>query len=161
MRARLTFALALAFVAPWAGAAAGATEEAPDGPSPLWWTLTDEITPRELRAALADPELSRERYADAVAAGYAAPVPEASLRSIRLFYTGALTPELVPMWQAFHGFAAPMRGESASRLQAKARFDLKSYGFEAAAVEAIVGAALGFLDRAESLQLGGRIRESS
>jgi len=37
--------------------------------SPRWWTLTDEITPQELRAIHEDIELHKERYREAVQAG--------------------------------------------------------------------------------------------
>ncbi|MGH9382033.1 MAG: hypothetical protein ACRD2Z_15675 [Thermoanaerobaculia bacterium] len=75
--------------------------------SPLWWTLTDEISPEQLKALYSDRSLSLARYDDAVEAGLAQPLPDSGERSraCLIFYRNAqLTPELEPMWNAFRAF---------------------------------------------------------
>lgn len=75
--------------------------------SPLWWTLSDEVTPEQLKALYSDRSLSLERYDEAVAAGLARPLPDTGTRSraCMLFYSNSqLSPELELMWQAFRAF---------------------------------------------------------
>lgn len=75
--------------------------------SPLWWTLTDEITPQKLKALYADRTSSLARYDDAVEAGLEEPLPARGKRSraCLTFYRNAeLTPQLEPMWIAFRAF---------------------------------------------------------
>lgn len=75
--------------------------------SPLWWTLSDEISPEQLKALYSDRSLSLARYDDAVEAGLMRPLPDSGKRSraCLIFYRNAqLTPELEPMWNAFRAF---------------------------------------------------------
>ncbi|HSL83314.1 MAG TPA: hypothetical protein VLF66_11105, partial [Thermoanaerobaculia bacterium] len=74
--------------------------------SPLWWTLTDEISPMELRTALRDPEAHLARYLAAIEAGVADVLPEDQVQTLSFYYNRDLTPELTPMWVAFSAFAS-------------------------------------------------------
>ncbi len=73
----------------------------PPPESPAWWTLTDEITPEQLRHALTDPELTKQRFLDAVEAGAQQKVPASRLEQLYVCFEGELTPELVPLWYAY------------------------------------------------------------
>lgn len=75
--------------------------------SPLWWTLTDEITPQKLKALYVDRSSSLARYDDAVEAGLEEPLPARGKRSracLTFYRNSELTPELEPMWIAFRAF---------------------------------------------------------
>jgi len=77
--------------------------------SPLWWTLTDELAPHELRRIYGDPEDSRRRYALAVEKRIVRPLSPEKLETLVFFQNGALSPELLPMWEAFNAFALRLR----------------------------------------------------
>lgn len=75
--------------------------------SPQWWTLTDDVTPAELRRLYNDRSLSLERYDAAVEAGLERPLPERGEESrecLTFYFHPELTPELEPMWLAFDTF---------------------------------------------------------
>jgi Na+-transporting methylmalonyl-CoA/oxaloacetate decarboxylase gamma subunit len=75
----------------------------PIGDDPAyWWTLTDEITPTELREELQSREKSRERLKAAIEAGLHEAVPEEKMADLNYYIDGRLTPALQPMWEAFH-----------------------------------------------------------
>ena len=114
--------------------------------SPLWWTLTDEMPPAELKRLHTDRSLALERYDAAVAAGLERPLPERGpqARECLLFYfNGDLTPELQPMWQAFDWFLAfHAPGEHASEQNVRAApRDLQRFGVSPSGVDAILNAA--------------------
>ncbi len=77
-----------------------------DGPyndcEAIWWTLWSEISPQELETAWRSSAANQSRYQDAH--------PDETLSSseldaIKLFVSGAETPQLIPMWEAFVAFA--------------------------------------------------------
>lgn len=88
-----------------AGSAAGqlAIEPAPANSS-YWWTLTDEISPAELRHQLQSRRLSRERLTLDVERYRHEPVSDERLAELSIYVNGAVTPELIPMWDAFDTF---------------------------------------------------------
>jgi hypothetical protein len=124
--------------------------------SPLWWTLTDEVTPAELKQLHSDRSLSLERYDAAVEAGLQRPLPERGAygRECLVFYFNRdLTPELQPMWQAFEWFFAfHTPGEHAleENVQAAPR-DLRRFGVSPSGVDAILNAASATQVEVESL----------
>ncbi len=140
----------------------------PDRPvdSPLWWTLTDEVTPAELKRLFSDRSLSLERYDAAVAAGLADPLPErgAGGRECLDFYLNRdLTPELEPMWLAFDTFFrvyAPDEQVDEERAHA-APLDLRRFGVSPSGVETILRAAAATEAEFDSLMddLGPKMRE--
>lgn len=73
--------------------------------SPLWWTLTDEITPQELRVIYRDEAGHLKRYQAAVEVGTKPPIDEAGARALKFFYDPDQNPELTAMWEAFSTFA--------------------------------------------------------
>jgi len=81
----------------------------PIGDDPAyWWTLTDEISPEQLREELQSREKSRERLRAAIEAGLHGPVSGEQLADLSFFIQGRLTPELVPMWEAFDSWSSPL-----------------------------------------------------
>ena len=77
----------------------------PASAQPEWWTLTD-MTPEELRAIHEDRAETEKRYRRLVAEGKTeAPEDEAEYGRMAMVYLGSDTPELVPLWHAFKGFA--------------------------------------------------------
>jgi len=100
-------ALAAVFLLMWVTSAYGQLVGRPIGDDPAyWWTLTDEITPEQLRTELQSRERSRERLRAAIEAGLHREVPEARFAELGFFIQGRLTPQLVPMWEAFNTWAA-------------------------------------------------------
>jgi hypothetical protein len=73
--------------------------------SPLWWTLTDEITPTELRAAYRSHQSHVERYRQAVETGLEEPRSEEALERLKFYINTQLTPELETLGSAFSLFA--------------------------------------------------------
>lgn len=71
----------------------------------LWWTLSEEVTPRELKRLYSDRALSLARYQQAVEAGLEQPLTEDELQRLTFYINHQLTPELAPMWWAFDIFA--------------------------------------------------------
>lgn len=115
--------------------------------SPLWWTLTDDLTPAELKRLYNDRSLSLERYDAAVEAGLAQPLPDQGpeRRECLLFYFHpGLTPALEPMWLAFDTFyVLHTPGEHASEENVRAApLDLQQkFGVSPSGVETILRAA--------------------
>lgn len=134
---RLGVGLALAFALA-APSAAGAQPMELDTPadSPLWWTLTDEVSPVELRAAFRDTEAHMRRYEEALEAGVVSnPLSDKALSDLSFYCNLRLTPELTPMWLAFSAFGG---GHIANRGIAHAEDTLAEYGFGPAAIETIL-----------------------
>ncbi len=104
--------------------------------SPLWWTLTDEITPGQLRATYRDPMAQVDRYQAAMKAGLAAQnFNEEQLKSVKFYYNTRLDPELTPMWLAFEAFAG---AHLHFRGAAHATDALTNFGFGRTAVTTIL-----------------------
>lgn len=84
-----------------------------------WWTLTD-MTPQELRAFHEDKAAAEARYRRLVMEGHLeAPDDDSAYGKMRMVYIGRDTPELVPLWHAFDGFAGLFRMNPASLSRAK------------------------------------------
>lgn len=79
--------------------------EPPPASSSYWWTLSDEVSPEELRRQLQSRRLSRERLRADVDAGLHAPVGEDRLAELSVYVNGKTTPELIPMWDAFDRYS--------------------------------------------------------
>lgn len=71
----------------------------------LWWTLSEHITPEELKLLYSDRALSLERYQQALDAGLEQPLTDDQLNRLTFYINHELTPELAPMWWAFDIFA--------------------------------------------------------
>lgn len=114
--------------------------------SPMWWTLTDQLTPAELKQQLTDPELILERYGDAVAAGDEQPLPKTGVRESEeglIYYVNRKrTPELEPMWAAFRsfGFYVPEEGSKVQDPTARAglRALVEEYGLSSTGLDTIL-----------------------
>lgn len=114
--------------------------------SPLWWTLTDELTPAELKQLLSDRTLTLQRYDAAVEAGLEQPLPERGPESrecLKYYFHTDLTPELEPMWSAFQVFQILyLPGENAEEEHVRAApRDLRRFGVSASGVETILKTA--------------------
>lgn len=136
---RRRFGVVLALVLGVLGAgAAGAQPMELDTPtdSPLWWTLTDEISPAELREAFRDPDGHLRRYQEALEAGVISnPLSDEALSYLSFYCNLRLTPELTPMWLSFSAFGG---GHIANRGVAHAEDTLAEYGFGPTAIETIL-----------------------
>ena len=134
--------------------------------SPLWWTLTDEVSPAELKQLHSDRSLSLARYDAAVKAGLERPLPEQGPygRECLLFYFNTeLTPELEPMWLAyasFYAFYTPGEHAREENVQAAPR-DLRRFGVSPSGVDAILKAAAATQAEFDSLMahFGPKLRE--
>lgn len=73
--------------------------------SPRWWTLSNEVTPSQLRATLLDRSAHRARHERAIEAGLRPALTKAGLDTTSFFVSGEQTPELIPMWLAFSTFS--------------------------------------------------------
>lgn len=88
-----------------AAAAAGQlVNEPPPVDSSYWWTLSDEISPAELRRALQSRRLSRERLELDVERNRHDPVSDERLAELAIYMNGAVRPELIPLWNAFNRY---------------------------------------------------------
>ena len=117
----------------------------------FWWTLTDELSPKELRAIHENAELHRVRYLQAVEAGYRDPLPEDRLKAITSFFTGTMTPELFPLWRAFDAFSTYFYEDDRWEAFAVAPKMLAKYGLEGAVAETIIHYTLRQLDESQDL----------
>lgn len=79
--------------------------EPPSVNSSYWWTLSDEISPAELRRAVQSRRLSRERLKVDIESNRHDPVSDARLAELSIYINGAVTPELIPLWDAYHRYA--------------------------------------------------------
>jgi len=140
----------------------------PDRPvdSPLWWTLTDEVTPAELKRRFSDRSHSLERYDAAVAAGLEQALPEEGPRGrecLEFYLNRELTPELEPMWLAFDTFFrfyAPDEQAEGEHEQSAQR-DLRRFGVSSSGVDTILRIAAATEAEFDSLMddLGPKMRE--
>lgn len=73
--------------------------------SPVWWTLTDSLSPAQLRATLRDRSAHLARYRNAYEAGLVQDLPDQGLRRLSFYVNSEQTPELTPMWRAFDVWA--------------------------------------------------------
>lgn len=112
-----------------------------------WWTLTDEITPQELRAIHEDVELHKERYREAVKAETQRLMPKEKMKLLNHFIDGSTHPELFQMWQVFSSFAAGFTFD-----EVDPRVSLTEFGFEGEVLETIVRFSTEFWHEREILQ---------
>ena len=105
------------------------------GDSPLWWTLTDELTPQELRAIYRDEAGHLKRYLAAVEANIAPPISEVQAKALSFYYNRKQNPELTPMWLAFAVFGTAHLEEDGP---AVTREGLVPYGISPGGVDAIL-----------------------
>jgi len=118
--------------------------------SPLWWTVTDALSPAELRAALRDPEAHLARYREALAAGVvSAPLTREQEETLSFYYNRRLTPELTPMWLAFQALAI---GRLLPQGEDQVRSSLVEFGLSEEAADVIIESAT--RQQAESQALG-------
>lgn len=120
-------------------------ETPPD--SALWWTLTDEITPRELRATYRDRESHLERYQEAVEAGLMDPLSPVSQQALGFFYHRELHPELTPMWVGFAVFATRLD----SKNDAEIKETMQPFGISPGGMEEILVITYQFLQEEREL----------
>ena len=131
--------LLLMLASAFSGYAQAATSEGPGlsgaeaESSPLWWTLTDEITPQELRAIHEDIELHKERYREAVKAGRQDPLSKEQMELLDFFIDGTTHPELFQMWLVYSGFAARLEFR-----EDVLRTSLAEFGFQSEVLGEIV-----------------------
>lgn len=119
-------------------------QQASRGPPPetaddsaRWWTLTDEITPEELRAIHEDVELHQERYREAVRAGTEPLLPKARMELLRFFIDGDTHPELFQMWSVYGAFAIRFEYD-----EEDPRVSLVKFGFKPEVAETIADLSL-------------------
>lgn len=103
-----------------------------DPASPYWWTLSDQVSPAELRRALQEPEAHRERFRNAVRAGKLPGAGEGRADWVRNYVESA---ELVPMWQAFSAYDTWFHRSIG---YPEAPHDLREYGLSEEGAERIV-----------------------
>ncbi len=73
--------------------------------SPYWWTLTDDLSPQDLRRIHRDRRGHIERFQAATAAGLEQPLGIEALEGLSVYYNALQSPELTPMWEALDVFA--------------------------------------------------------
>lgn len=135
----------------WGTAAGQWMLQPPPADSPYWWTLTEGITPAELRATLQSRKASRERLERAIEHGEYPAQPERRLREISLFVDGVRDPDLFPMWDAFRMFSLRVIDHETDREQ-QAREAMPKYGIAPESVETILTAALNADELASGIQ---------
>lgn len=121
-------------------AGAQLTRMPPPAESGYWWTLTDEVSPSELRRQLQDRDLIRARFRAASEQGQLhEAVTEQQIQEVSSFIDGALHPELVPMHLAFGAFSGRFEYRPDWSEQGPAL--LSQYGITPDAVQQLVNAA--------------------
>ncbi len=119
----------------------------PQAEEARWWTLTDEITPQELRAIHEDTELHKERYREAVEEGTQSLLPKEQMELLTHYIDGNTHPELFQMWQVFSSFAAGFVFD-----EVDPRVSLIEFGFEGEVLETIVRSSREFWRDRQILQ---------
>lgn len=70
--------------------------------SPLWWTLTEEISPKDLRAARVDPQATRNRFRSSAMGRDRTPADQ---ERVRAYVNGDESPQLVTVAEALFSLA--------------------------------------------------------
>lgn len=145
MKCRHLTVLAVALACLAAGTASGQWMlDPPPADSSYWWTLTDGISPKELRATLQSRDDSRERLVRALENGEFPPVRDGRIPEISLFVDGARDPDLFPMWDVFRILANRItRHED----ELQYRDSMALYGVSQAGRDQIVTAAERYWER--------------
>lgn len=116
--------------------------DAPHIPSdhPYWWTLTDELSPQELRQKLEErqAEIRREARAELEKLRSAGDSDGKDAEITLWFISGDVNPELLPAWSAFFAFSASMVGHDEKD---EREAELKDFGISAFAARQIVDSA--------------------
>lgn len=141
-------ALALLVVFP---AQAQWTMNPPPVDSPYWWTLSDSISPAELRTGLQSRKHSRERMRDAIAKGVHEPVSNARLQQLSLHVDGSLTPELIPMFDAFRIFAGGCDGDGPPNWEASSRRSLSEFAVSNDGADNVITTACNYLSQVDGI----------
>lgn len=127
--------------------------DAPHIPSdhPYWWTLTDELSPQELREKLAERHAAIRREAQSRLEDLKGAAGESSTekQEVQLwFLSGSEDAKLYPMWSAFEAFAVSMMvHDEKDEREAK----LKKFGLSAFAARQVVDFAVQADDESEEL----------
>jgi hypothetical protein len=119
-------ALALPAAAQW-------THSPPPADSAYWWTLTDSLTPAELRAELADREAHRRRFIAAVTAQTGNPPTDEAVEALKIYVT---EPHLWPMYDVFVTLA--LNWEPGGYPSERIPGELKKAGLSQTAIEEIL-----------------------
>ena len=88
------------------GAAAQPLDLNTPADSPLWWTLSPDLSPKELRREYRGLGATLRRYQEAVAAGLEPPLSEEEAAHLAFYSNSRLNPELTAMWEALNLFEA-------------------------------------------------------
>lgn len=131
--------------------------DAPHIPSdhPYWWTLTDDLSPHELREKLQERQAAVRRDArnELEKLRSAAGKSTTEQEEVELwFLRGDRHAELFPAWSVFYSFAVTMVGfdEKDER-----ETELQDFGLSAFAARQIVNSAAGVAEEAEELHREG------
>lgn len=145
MKCRHLTVLAVALACLAAGTASGQWMiDPPPADSSYWWTLTDGISPEELRATLQSRDDSRERLVRGLEDGEFPSVPEGRISEISLFVDGARDPDLFPMWDVFSILASRIESDETGE---RYRDSMALYGISQEGRNQIVSAAERFWER--------------
>lgn len=106
--------------------------------SPVWWTLSDDVTPAELKRHYSDRSLSLERYETAVELGLEEPLDTEQRKYLKVYVNRRLTPELEPMWSVFDVFARARISREGIPEEVVPRELREDYGISAQGVETIM-----------------------
>lgn len=128
------------------------TADPPPADSPYWWTLSDQITREELRAALQSREKNRARLRDAIALGVYPQIEETRIQEISVYIDGTLHPELFPLYDVFAAFAVGCHpGEAATSWEEEARRGMARHGMSDEGIDYVVTAACNHIVKTVSL----------
>lgn len=125
------------------------TDDPPPADSPYWWTLTDDITPEQLRDTLQDREAHVERYYQAVEKEPTYRLPEHLVAHLTIYVKGDLTPELFPLIDTFDAFALRFRGRPSWPKHAPE--ELEEWGISRPGVQTILALAHSHLRRRDQI----------
>lgn len=106
----------------------------------LWWSLSEGISPSELKRQHNDRALSLARYDLAVEAGLQPQLTPQQRRDLKFYVNSQVDPALIPMWLAFDEFS---RGRISRRgVPGEAvPNELKSYGLSPSGIAVIMEGA--------------------
>ena len=154
---RLGAALALTIATP--ALQAQTTDPETPASSPLWWTLSEDVSPQELRRSFRDHDVILKHYSEALDQGSVASYSPEQLEYLSYFHSGALHPELLPMWEAFDAFA--LRFRYREEWSDRASRELRRYGVSEAGSELISSEAQEHLQVVDlkKLELGSQQRD--
>lgn len=118
--------------------------------SPHWWTLSDSLSPAELRHAILSPSANRERLRKAIDEGRVPAEAEQKLARVELQVDGRVNPELIPMWDAFDAYA--MRFDYRRDWESITADQLAEYGLSAQGIQTVIRLAKEHRERLKEIQ---------